>query len=479
MIELLAQLERRKKIYQLEYYLPYPKQMSFHNGLGKGTDTPADQRLLLGGNQVGKTKCGSMEAAIHLTGRYPIWWAGMRYNYPITMMCGGLTNATVRDIIQKNLFGNPLDENAIGTGSIPIDCIGKPTKKVGVPNAFDSVTIKHFTNGVYDGLSNVYMRSYADGFKAFMGIGFQVGWMDEEPPADVYSQFLRAGLAQVNPILYMTMTPEEGMTSIVTQFMNDLQVGQYLTSLTWDDAQHMTEEMKVRMLSKFPEHERAMRRNGSPLMGAGLVFSTPDDTFVVDPFQIPEHWAQLCGVDFGWDHPFAATKIAWDRDNDCVYVTAEYSERKAVPAVHAVAIRAWGAWVPVAWPHDGLQHEKGTGEQLRAKYIDAGVNFLNAKATNPPQDGQKEGEGGNSVEASLLEMVDRMETGRFKVFRTCTKFLAEKSMYHRDKLGKLVKTDEDVLSSCRYAVMMLRHATTRIVHRHIQSTRKGRRNFGR
>jgi len=475
---LLAQLERRKKIYRLEYYAPYPRQMEFHNAKGKGTNLPASQKLLLGGNQGGKSYCGSMEGAMHLTGRYPDWYEGVRYKYPILMVCGGVTNVSCRDIIQKALFGDPLDEKQLGTGSVPIDCVGKATRKAGVTNAYDSVQVKHFTNGVYDGMSTVYLRAYEQGFKAFMGVtGVSVGWLDEEPPQDVWSQFLRAGLAARDAMLYLTLTPEEGMTKLVTQFINDLAIGQSVTILTWDDALHFTEEDKVRKLSAFPEHEREMRRNGSPLMGAGLVFPQSESSITVDPFPIPRHWPRINGIDFGWDHPFGAVQIAWDRDNDCIYLTNEYRESKAVPAVHALAIAAWGDWVPVAWPHDGLNTEKGTGEQLRDKYVEAGLNLLPARATNAPQAGQKEGEGGNSVEASLLDMVERMESGRFKVFRTCQLFLEEKRMFHRDTKGKLVKQSEDILQSCRYAVMSLRHAQTIPVAAKPVKVKQGRRNW--
>ena len=476
---LAAQLERRKKIYRLEHYKPYPKQLAFHNAVGKGTNSPAKQKLCLGGNQFGKTFCGAMEAAIQLTGRYPDWWEGVRYNYPVDMMIGSNTNETCRDIVQKELLGNPLDERDWGTGTIPIDCIGKSVRKAGVVNAVDSITVKHFTNGVFDGMSKVYLRAYEQGFKKFMGVRFSVGWLDEEPPQEIWSQFLRAGLAQPNSYLYITMTPEQGLTAVVTQFLNSLAPGQAVVQATWDDALHFSEEDKVQKLAAFPEHEREMRRNGSPLMGAGLVFMTPDEALKVDPFEIPRHWPQIIGIDFGWDHPFGAAKIAWDRDNDCVYVTNVYRESKALPIIHAASLAPWGDWVPVAWPHDGLNTEKGTGEQLRSKYVEAGLNLLPWKATNAPQAGQKEGEGGNSVEASILEMNEYMETGRFRVFSTCGIFFEEKRMYHRDTNGKLVKEQDDVLASCRYAFMMRRHARTISVKPvRVASGRKGRSNWG-
>ena len=458
-LKLVAQLERHKKIYRLQYYKPYPKQLEFHNATGYKTDFPASQRLLLGGNQIGKTLCGAMETAIHATGRYPDWWKGTRFYGPVDIMVGSNTNETCRDIVQRELLGNPLDEREMGTGTIPIDTIGKTHRKAGVPNAIDSVSVKH----VGGGYSKIYLRAYEQGFKKFMGIRFEVGWLDEEPPEEIWSQFLRAGLSRSNSVLYITMTPEEGMTQVVSQFMNNIAVGQSITQAGWDDALHFTSEMKEQKLAAFSPHEREMRSKGTPLMGAGLVFDTPEDQIVIEPIEIPRHWPQIVGIDFGWDHPFGAGKIAWDRENDCIYITNVYRESRALPIVQAEAIKAWGSWIPVAWPHDGLNTEKGTGQQLRQTYIDTGLNLLPWKATNPPQSGQIEGEGGNSVEAALLEMVERENTGRLKVFSTCKSYLEERRMYHRDLNGKLVKMNDDVLSAVRYAIMMVRHARTQTV----------------
>jgi hypothetical protein len=119
----------------------------------------------------------------------------------------------------------------------------------------------------------------------------------------------------------------------------------------------------------------------------------------------------------------------------------------------------------VAWPHDGLNTEKGTGDELVKSYTAAGLNMLPAKATNPPdpRQGQQEGEGGNSVEAGILNMFERMETGRFKVFKTCKYWFEEQRTYHRDEQMKLIKVRDDVLSASRYGLMMLRHARTEVV----------------
>jgi hypothetical protein len=54
-------------------------------------------------------------------------------------------------------------------------------------------------------------------------------------------------------------------------------------------------------------------------------------------------------------------------------------------------------------------------------------------------------------------ILDRMQTGRFKVFRHLGDWFAEKRHYHR-KDGKIVKEWDDLFSATRYAVMMLRFA---------------------
>lgn len=267
------------------------------------------------------------------------------------------------------------------------------------------------------------------------------------------------------------------MTKVVSQFVNNLAPGQSITQAGWDDAPHFTKEVKEQKLMAFPAHEREMRSKGVPLMGAGLVFETPESDIKVEPFEIPRHWPRINGIDFGWDHPFAAGSIAWDRENDCIYVTNVYKASKEIPIVQAQAILSWGDWIPVAWPHDGLNTEKGTGIQLKQQYIDAGLNMLPWKATNPPQAGQIEGEGGNSVEASIMDMVEREMTGRLKVFSNCGDYFSERRMYHRDTNGKLVKLQDDLLSAVRYAVMMVRHARTMSVRPRKVVTQRGATNW--
>jgi hypothetical protein len=105
----------------------------------------------------------------------------------------------------------------------------------------------------------------------------------------------------------------------------------------------------------------------------------------------------------------------------------------------------------VAWPHDGYQHDKGSGEGLGSQYREQGLNLLLNHATHA--------DGGNGLEAGVMEMLDRMQTGRLKVFRHLGDWLGEFRMYHRQD-GKIVNERDDLISATRYAVMMKRFAET-------------------
>lgn len=222
-----------------------------------------------------------------------------------------------------------------------------------------------------------------------------------------------------------------------------------IVRMTIDDAEHYTPEQRAAIIASYPKHEREARVKGIPTLGSGRVFPVPDEDVQVDAFSIPSDWAQIVGVDFGYDHPFAAVRCAWDRDNDKWYVTACYRERESTPVIHSAAIKPWGDWIPCAWPHDGLQHDKGSGEALAQQYRDQGLNMLAERATFE--------DGGNGVEAGVIEMLDMMQTGRFKVFSHLKEWFDEFRLYHRQD-GKIVKERDDLLSASRYALMMKRYA---------------------
>lgn len=228
-------------------------------------------------------------------------------------------------------------------------------------------------------------------------------------------------------------------------------MSRHVTRMTIDDAEHYTPEQRAAIIASYPEHEREARAKGIPQLGSGRVFPVTESSIKVQAFPIPDHWEQIGGLDFGWDHPTAAVKLAWDKDADVLYVTNCYAAREQTPLIHAAAVKPWGEWLPWAWPHDGLQHDKGSGEALKDQYARHGLNML-------PERAQYE-DGGFGVEAGIAEMLERMQTGRWKVFGHLEDWFAEFRMYHRVD-GLIVKEMDDRMSASRYAMMMKRYAST-------------------
>lgn len=435
--KLLAQLEELQ-FSKIALYEPYLKQTEFH-----AAGAEYRERLLRAGNQNGKTFCGGCEGAYHLTGQYPEWWTGRRFDSPIMMWATGVTGETTRDNVQRVLMG-PLGEP--GTGTLPLDVIVDSAPARGIADLLDYVKVRHVSGG----LSTLRFKYYEQGRQKWQGPPVHVLWFDEEPPADIYDEGLARTIATAG-ISYLTFTPLLGMSNVVARFLSETSPDRHDTNMTIEDALHIPEAERARIIASFPEHEREARARGTPTMGEGLIFPVPESHLLIEPIKIPDFWPQIGGLDFGWGHPTAAAKLAWDRDNDVIYVTAEYRVKEETPAIHALALKEWGNNLVWSWPHDGLQHSKDSGEQLSAQYRRQGLNMLTDHATFE--------DGTNGVEAGLMDMLDRMRTGRWKVFSTCQKWFEEYRVYHR-KDGKVFKERDDLICASRYGLMMKRRART-------------------
>jgi phage terminase large subunit-like protein len=168
---------------------------------------------MMAANRVGKTwGVGGYETALHLTGRYPEWWEGRRFDHPIEAWAAGDTIETTRDIVQNALMG---PEGELGTGLIPgADIIGEPSKRSGgATGAMDTAAIRHVSGGV----SLLGFKSYDQGRKKFQGTAKHLCWIDEEPPMDVYLEALTR-LMTLDGIMICTFTPMEGQTEVANMF---------------------------------------------------------------------------------------------------------------------------------------------------------------------------------------------------------------------------------------------------------------------
>ena len=441
-----AQLNREK----IADYKPYTKQGLFH-ALGK----TMRERLLRAGNQNGKTFCVASEMAYHLTGEYPDWWEGRRFDGPIVGWASSDTAETTRDNPQRALLGLV---GEFGTGAIPHRCLGDYGMAMGVADLYDYVKVKHVSGG----WSLLRFKYYAQGRRKWQGPPVNFVWFDEEPPPDIYDEGLARTIA-TGGMAALSFTPLLGMSEVVRRFLVDPTPDRSDTNMTIDDALHIPAEERARIIASFAAHEREARAKGIPTLGSGRIFPVDENLIKESVFVIPDHFARLVGMDFGWDHPTAVVWAAWDRDTDTVHVYDIYRVSEQPVAVHAAAIKARGEWIPVAWPHDGLQHDKNAGIQLAEQYRGHGVAMLHEMAQYPANDGDEHTKTSVvSVEAGLADMLERMLEGRLKVASHLTEWFDEFRLYHR-KDGKVVKEYDDLMAATRYLNMMLRYAKTKPV----------------
>lgn len=429
------EIERRR----LSFYRPYPKQMEFHRGSGTHREI-----LLRAGNQLGKTLAAAAQTAIFATGRYPQWWQGKVFKKAPVGWCAGVTGEVVRDSIQRLLIG----DTAGNPGFILKEDIVDILPSRGVANLADTILVKHQGGGT----SRIRLKYYEQGREKFQADTIDFGWLDEECDQDIYTEVLTRTNA-TKGIVYMTFTPLKGMSEVVRRFLLENSPDRLDINMTIMDALHIAPEERKRIIDSYPKHEKEARINGTPILGSGRIFPIAESEISVkafNPMDMPWYWMEIAGIDFGWDHPTAAAKILYDPQGDVVYLTNVYKRREATPLIHAAALKPWGRELQWAWPHDGLQHDKGSGETLAKQYQDQGLIMLGEKASF-------DDERGYGVEASIADMLMRMESGRFKVFSHLTEFFEEFRLFHR-KDGKVVKEFDDVISSIRAALMMLRYA---------------------
>lgn len=430
-------------------FQPYPKQQLF---IKHGASYR--ERLLNAGNQLGKTYCGAYEMACHLTGMYPDWWEGRRFAKAPTCWAVGKNATVVREVQQRLLCGSPSVESSLGTGLIPKEkFVDKPTRSRGVSDAFDTIQVQHVSGGI----STCQFKSYESGREAFQGSTLDVIWCDEEPPEDVYIEILTRTAASKG-MVYITFTPMNGRTAMWDRFDSKITPDRVRVTMTLMEValipwSHKTVAEAERDIANWPDWQRSARADGTPTFEGGLLFPFTMES-VSEPqipvSAIPPHWRAIWGIDLGIRHPFAAVLMLVDPDSDTYHIHEAFRLSDAMPLIHSEKIRTIAGAVPVAWPHDGNRRETGSGEPVAALYRGQGLMMLPTHATWP--------EGGYSTDRGIVEMYDRFRTGRMKVASHLGDWWGEFREYHRDEKGNIVKTNDDLMSATRIAVMQARSA---------------------
>jgi phage terminase large subunit-like protein len=384
---------------------------------------------MMAANRVGKSETGAYAVATWLTGLYPDWWEGRRFDRPINALVAGETGKLVRDSIQTKLLGAHHDR---GSGFIPKDYIIEMRPKAGIPDAIDTCRIKHHGGGE----SILQFQSYDQKREAFQATERDIIWEDEEPPLAVHSEALIRTMT-TKGLVILTFTPLKGISDTVTSMQEKDDKGHAkIIRATWDDAPHLGQEEKDSLWNALPPYQRDARSKGIPQLGSGVIYPISEDEYVIDPVPIPEHWKRVYGMDVGWNNT-AAVWLAHDLESDTVYVTHDYKRGQAEPSVHASSIASKGVNLNGAIDPASQGRSQNDGKQLIEQYRKLGLNLI-------PAD--------NTVEAGIFDVYERLTTGRLKVFRTCQDLIAEFRLYRRDEKGRIVKENDHCLDALRYGI---------------------------
>lgn len=442
----LKELERRQGVETAAAYKPYTKQLLFHN-------SPGPERMLVAGNQLGKTYSAAMETAYHSTGDYPRWWKGRRFSRAVTGWIGSISYGQQREAAQYKLLGTltPVSRSeTLGHGAIPKEKIIQVSAARGIADAVDTVLVRH-KSGM---MSTLRFKTYDQDIAKWAGGTVDFIWFDEEPPEKLYSEgYMRT--TATKGIIYITFTPLLGRTPLVQKFTeNPTPERQRVVMTAYEVADepgsHITREEVDRKLAGLPEWEREARIYGRPAAGEGKIIKVAESIYVIPPVELKSYWPRVIGLDFGMLHPTAAVWVAWDRDRNRLLVYDEYRQSGVKISEHAGAMLLRGAGkIPVSWPQDGYQREKGTGESIRDQYKKLGLRMM--------PDHAQTGEAGESLWSSVTDLIHRLAGAQVCVFTSCNMLRDEIMTYHQ-KDGKINEVNDDLIAALRYAIMKHKRA---------------------
>lgn len=461
------------------------------------------ERGFIAANRTGKTDTAAYEIACHLTGRYPGWWDGKRWDRPTDWRAAGDTMLTTRDILQKALLGAhegvPVQQ---WNGMIPPrDVIEVTRRSGGITNCVDTIHVRHTSGGV----SRLSFLSYDMGRRVFQGFDCDGFWIDEEPPdasergealaagsGDIYGECLLRTMT-TDGIVLATFTPLRGWTAFMRAYFaaammpgteadetdipaqsavtsstegaaaeadeHDFAVQsdklvvraeenpyavvrpRFIINATWDDAPHLTEKVKAQQWASMLPYQRAARTKGIPQLGAGAVYPIDEDDLRVPDMVVPEHWWRGFGMDVGGGaKPTAAVFCALNPDDRQLYVTSVYKRASNEPSLHAAAMKE-RMLRPTGWLWNGV----GDAAALIMTDHDAEqlvyvYRRLGLQLYLPDK----------AVETGISDLWDLMVTGRFKVFASCQAWFDEFRMYRRDARGRVVKSNDHLMDATRY-----------------------------
>jgi phage terminase large subunit-like protein len=255
----LSSAEFRRKFHTVDFWGPkefYDPQLRFFAAGAK-----YHQRLIRGGNQVGKSFSAAFEASLHMTGAYPTWWQGRRFAKPTRGWVIGPTAQLVRDGPQRQLCSKA---GEFGTGTIPLSAFtGRPVMVPGGTGSIDTLSVAHHTNGTRDGVSTCTMKSFEMRSEKMQSESVDWIWIDERCSEEIYSELL-ARTTATDGILFLSYTPLKGGGELTYRFLNEYSSDRSDTRIEASDARHISPERRAQLEESYlPE---VYRRLGAPML---------------------------------------------------------------------------------------------------------------------------------------------------------------------------------------------------------------------
>ena len=159
------------------------------------------------------------------------------------------------------------------------------------------------------------------------------------------------------------------------------------------------------------------------------IYPIRNSEITIPPFEIPKDWPRAYGVEVRWN-TVAVVWGALDLESDVLYLYREYLG-DAEPPVHAHAIRSRGGQIEGIIDREANGRSRTDDYGLIQIYRELGLHW---RAVAIP------------IESGILEVWQRLRTGRLKVFHSLSNYLEERRHYRRDDKGQPV-ADQDALQN--------------------------------
>jgi hypothetical protein len=335
--------------------------------------------------------------------------------------------------------------------------------------------LKHHTDGIYDGNSKVEFKNAEQDLLAFTGEEIDLIVIDE---AIDQPRWVECGsrTSTVKGIRAIFFTPDRTgekagqVTSLVQSLVSDgiltegktlLQApiveggvetdpgsNRYVTTITWDDVPYemLPRSERANLMKDMTPAQIQAKCYGNPFAGDEQIFNFPEDDILYNPFEIPNFWPKVYGMDVGFNHPTAVIWAAIDPITGIVYVYREYIAVRAEPATHAHVIRKGESetsdgetWMNgVVDDHANARMQDGR-KGLYHQYRELGLNLHLAKHVK-------------DIHARNHFVFQYFATGKLKIASTCNKLRWQIRKYRFDDKGRPPEKDDDLVDALAYLI---------------------------